>query len=81
MTPPSPSKLASVPIAAGEKPKSLLPKTGIIAANGLLVLEHGAEQEEAVAELLMAHGWANIRCYKDYSGLPRVTSANYSETP
>jgi release factor glutamine methyltransferase len=53
----------------------------IIAPDGLLVLEHGAEQEEAVAELLKAHRWANIRCYKDYSGLPRVTSANYSETP
>lgn len=53
----------------------------IIAADGLLVLEHGAEQEQAVAELLKTHGWANIRCYNDYSGLPRVTSANYSETP
>jgi release factor glutamine methyltransferase len=53
----------------------------IIADEGLLVLEHGAEQEAAVAELLKAHGWANIRCYKDYSGLPRVTSAKYSETP
>ena len=46
-----------------------------------LLIEHGADQEEAVAALLKAHGWANIRCYKDYSGLPRVTSANYSETP
>ena len=53
----------------------------IITSGGLLVIEHGAEQEEAVAALLKAHGWANIRCYKDYSGLPRVTSANYSETP
>jgi len=51
----------------------------IIAADGLLALEHGAEQEEMVAELLKTHGWANIRCYKDYSGLPRVTSAHYSE--
>ena len=52
----------------------------IIISGGLLVIEHGAEQQDAVAELLTAHGWANIRCYKDYSGLPRVTSANYSET-
>lgn len=52
----------------------------IITSGGLLVLEHGAEQEAAVAELLNTHGWANIRCYRDYSGLPRVTSANYSET-
>ncbi len=53
----------------------------VIAPDGLLVLEHGAEQQAAVAELLKAHGWANIRCYNDYSGLPRVTSANHSETP
>ena len=52
----------------------------IIEPGGLLVLEHGAEQEDAVAALLKAHGWANIRCYKDYSGLPRITSANHSET-
>jgi release factor glutamine methyltransferase len=52
----------------------------IIVAGGLLVIEHGADQQDAVAALLKAHGWANIRCYKDYSGLPRVTSANYSET-
>jgi release factor glutamine methyltransferase len=52
----------------------------ILAGDGALVLEHGAEQEQAVAELLMTHGWANIRCHKDYSGLPRVTSAQQSET-
>ena len=52
----------------------------IIISGGLLVIEHGADQEEAVAALLKAHGWANIRCYKDYSGLPRVTSARHSET-
>jgi len=52
----------------------------IMAEDGILILEHGAEQQDAVAELLMAHGWANIRCYNDYSGLPRVTSAHHSET-
>lgn len=54
--------------------------TAIIEDEGVLVLEHGAEQGDAVAGLLMAHGWANIRCYNDYSGLPRVTSAHSSET-
>jgi release factor glutamine methyltransferase len=53
----------------------------ILAEGGLLALEHGAEQEQLVAELLKRHGWANIRCYKDYSGFPRVTSANRKETP
>lgn len=53
----------------------------IMAGNGLLVIEHGAEQKERVAERLLAYGWQQIRCYDDYSGFPRVTSAHYSETP
>jgi release factor glutamine methyltransferase len=50
----------------------------IIAAGGLLVLEHGADQKEAVAEVLSSYGWQSIQCYDDYSGLPRVTSASFS---
>ena len=52
----------------------------ILEADGSLVLEHGAGQKEKVAELLMSYGWVNIRCYDDYSGLPRVTSAHQNET-
>jgi len=54
----------------------------IIEDDGVLLLEHGAEQKESVAELLMSYGWERIQCYDDYSGLPRVTSAHYliSET-
>jgi release factor glutamine methyltransferase len=52
----------------------------LLAEDGLLVLEHGAEQRELVERLLQAYGWTSIRCYDDYSGLPRVTSAKYSET-
>jgi release factor glutamine methyltransferase len=54
----------------------------IIDSGGLLLLEHGSEQREAVAELLEAYGWRSIRCYDDYAGLPRVTGAHYepSET-
>ena len=52
----------------------------VIAPGGLLALEHGAEQQLAVAELLMQHGWSNIRCYNDHSGLPRITSATTCET-
>lgn len=50
----------------------------IIADGGLLVLEHGADQKEAVADVLSSYGWQSIQCYDDYSGLPRVTSASYS---
>lgn len=52
----------------------------IIENGGLLVLEHGAEQKALVADVLQSYGWGGIRCYDDYSGLPRVTSAHYSET-
>lgn len=52
----------------------------ILAADGLLVLEHGAEQKVLVEEVLQSYGWTAIRCYDDYSGLPRVTSAKTSET-
>ena len=52
----------------------------ILQDDGVLVLEHGAEQKDAVGELLLSSGWGSIRCYDDYSGLPRVTSAHYSET-
>jgi release factor glutamine methyltransferase len=52
----------------------------IIEDDGVLLLEHGAEQKESVAELLMSYGWERIQCYDDYSGLPRVTSAHPYET-
>jgi release factor glutamine methyltransferase len=52
----------------------------IIEDDGVLLLEHGAEQKESVAELLMSYGWERIQCYDDYSGLPRVTSAHHYET-
>jgi release factor glutamine methyltransferase len=50
----------------------------IIEAGGILLMEHGAEQRDQVAEILMSYGWKSIRCYDDYAGLPRVTSAHYS---
>ena len=54
----------------------------IIAHDGLLVLEHGAEQRNQVSEILMSYGWKQIQCYDDFSGLPRVSSAHFlhSET-
>ncbi len=47
----------------------------IIENDGLLVLEHGAEQGDRVAETLLSYGWQSIKCYDDYSGNARVTSA------
>lgn len=42
---------------------------------GALLVEHGADQEEAVAQVLADEGWDNIQCLPDLSNLPRVTCA------
>jgi release factor glutamine methyltransferase len=49
----------------------------LLAEDGVLLIEHGAEQEDAVADLFASHGWADIVCDKDYAGLPRVTVARH----
>jgi release factor glutamine methyltransferase len=52
----------------------------VIVDGGTLVLEHGTEQKESVAGLLLSYGWESVQCYDDYSGLPRVTSASFSSS-
>ena len=47
----------------------------IVEPGGTLLIEHGAEQKEAVAGLLDEHGWLDANCHNDYAGLPRVTTA------
>ena len=47
----------------------------LLAADGVLLLEHGAEQRDSVAAVLLEHGWTDIACHTDYAGLPRVTVA------
>jgi release factor glutamine methyltransferase len=42
---------------------------------GWLVLEHGATQAGDVATLLVAQGYAHVRCHADLAGRPRVTEA------
>ena len=44
-------------------------------AGGYLVLEHGADQQQPVAEWLVAQGFRHVRCHADLAGLPRVTEA------
>jgi release factor glutamine methyltransferase len=50
---------------------------GIIAGNGLLLLEHDNAQRDAVATILAAAGWGDISCVDDYAGHPRMTTARY----
>ncbi len=39
----------------------------------MLLIEHGAEQGDAVAELFADAGWLEVRGIRDLAGLPRVT--------
>lgn len=50
----------------------------LLPPDGLLLLEHGAEQECEVARILGEAGWRAIHCNRDAAGLPRVTGARRS---
>ena len=45
--------------------------------NGWLLLEHGADQADAVAAALVAAGYARVRCYRDLAGRDRVTEGQW----
>jgi release factor glutamine methyltransferase len=47
---------------------------GHLATGGALLIEHGADQALAVTTILEDHGWRDLRCLPDLSGLPRVTT-------
>ena len=49
----------------------------LLEPDGVLI-EHGAEQRDSVADVLREHGWSDIACHTDYAGLPRVTVARRS---
>jgi release factor glutamine methyltransferase len=44
-----------------------------LVANGLLIVEHGYDQEAPVFKEFTAVGFSDIVCLKDLSGIPRVT--------
>lgn len=44
-----------------------------LAADGYLLLEHGYQQSDAVAQQLTAHHFHHIRHYKDLAGQPRMS--------
>ena len=48
---------------------------------GHLILEHGYDQQAAVAELLEVNGFEEIRCECDLNGLPRTSIAKRVENP
>jgi release factor glutamine methyltransferase len=48
---------------------------------GNLILEHGYDQQTAVADLLVSNGFGEIQCHFDFNDLPRVTTAKLIEKP
>ena len=52
----------------------------LLASQGWLMLEHGADQKDDVAQILAAAGWGDITCHNDLSGKPRVTVARRNGT-
>jgi release factor glutamine methyltransferase len=50
----------------------------LIKPGGTLLLEHGADQQDAVTAILADAGWSDIRCITDLAGKPRVTVANWT---
>ena len=50
----------------------------ILEPAGVLLLEHGAEQQGEVCAILKAAGWSDIVGHNDFAGLPRVTVARRS---
>jgi len=52
-----------------------------LVVGGYLVLEHGYDQQAAVADLLADNGFGEIRCEYDDSDLPRTSIAKLVENP
>jgi release factor glutamine methyltransferase len=48
---------------------------GYLASGGILALEHGYEQAEAVCALFGSGSWRDIRTHTDFAGVERVTMA------
>jgi len=52
-----------------------------LVVGGYLVIEHGYDQQSAVADLLAKNGFAEIRCEYDDNDLPRTSIAKLVENP
>lgn len=67
-----PTGLDALSIIIAQAPLHLHPR-------GWLVLEHGATQAPAVAELMAQHSFASVRTYLDFSGKPRITLGTHTQ--
>nr|WKF57448.1 Release factor glutamine methyltransferase [Paraburkholderia busanensis] len=49
-----------------------------LAANGVLWIEHGYDQAEAVRALLIAQGFAQVRSERDLAGIERISGGQFT---
>lgn len=47
----------------------------ILCADGMLLIEHGADQQSDVESILLERGWTDVVCHRDIAGKPRVSIA------
>ncbi len=69
------SALVSGPDGLEALQQIILNAPNYLRAGGYLLLEHGYNQAETVAALLIARGFHTITCFHDLQGHPRVTQA------
>ncbi|MDH3218032.1 MAG: peptide chain release factor N(5)-glutamine methyltransferase [Gammaproteobacteria bacterium] len=69
---PGNSGLEAIDTIVGESPRYLAP-------GGVLLIEHGYDQQAAVADLLQARDFVEIRCAFDHNDLPRVSRGRLDE--
>jgi release factor glutamine methyltransferase len=53
----------------------------LLPPGGPLLLEHGIDQRQEVADVLAYHGWTGIESFNDLSGRPRATLARRGTNP
>ncbi len=46
-----------------------------VAKNGVLIIEHGYDQEFSVKNILQSNAWKKVQCISDLQGNPRTTIA------
>ena len=51
----------------------------VLRRRGAMLLEHGADQQDAVAAVLRDNGWVDVVCHQDLAGRPRVTAARQGD--
>jgi release factor glutamine methyltransferase len=74
-----PSALAAGPGGLGAIRTITAAAPAHLRAGGWLLLEHGYDQADAVAELMLGAGLSDVRCYRDIAGMDRVTEGRMNK--